>query len=153
MDSPHKPRICISVCEATVAALQNSLAAAAEVGDLIEVRLDCLEPAELETGASLITTLLEKLPRETILTFRPAEQGGQRRINRETRRAFWSGAIFSESFFDVELDVAEEFNSIERPHRYRLIGAGQSVHTMISAAFPEIWMRFTSAWQAPRRGF
>jgi len=113
MDSPHKPRICISVCEATVAALQNSLAAAAEVGDLIEVRLDCLEPAELETGASLITTLLEKLPRETILTFRPAEQGGRRRINRETRRAFWSSAIFSESFFDVELDVAEEFNSIE----------------------------------------
>ncbi len=113
MDSPHKPRICISVCEATVAALQDRLGAAAEVCDLIEVRLDCVTPAELETGASLITTLLERSSCQTILTFRPAEQGGWRSINQETRRAFWSGAIFSNSFFDVEVDVAEEFNSIE----------------------------------------
>jgi 3-dehydroquinate dehydratase/shikimate dehydrogenase len=114
MNSPHKPRICISVCEATVAALQHSLAAAAtEVCDLIEVRLDCLTPAELETGASLITRLLEKSSCQTILTFRPAEQGGRRPLSHEARRAFWSGAIFSQSFFDVELDVAEEFNSIE----------------------------------------
>jgi 3-dehydroquinate dehydratase/shikimate dehydrogenase len=111
MDSPHKPRICISVCEATVAALQHSLTAAAEVCDLIEVRLDCLTPTELETGASLITTLLEKSSYQSILTFRPAEQGGRRQINRETRRAFWSSAIFSGSFFDVELDIAEGFNS------------------------------------------
>jgi 3-dehydroquinate dehydratase/shikimate dehydrogenase len=113
MDPPHKPRICISVCEATVAALQRSLAAAAEVCDLIEVRLDCLTPAELETGASLITTLLEKSSCQTILTFRPVEQGGRRPIKQETRRAFWSSAIFSESFFDVELDLVEELSLME----------------------------------------
>jgi len=55
MDSPQKPRICISVCEPTVAALEDAISAAAEVCDLIEVRLDCLEPLELETGATLIT--------------------------------------------------------------------------------------------------
>jgi 3-dehydroquinate dehydratase/shikimate dehydrogenase len=113
MDSPQKPRICISICEPTVAALEDAIAAAAEVCELIEVRLDCLEPLELETGASSITKVLEKSACESILTFRPAEQGGQRQLNDETRQAFWSGAIFSESLFDVELDVAERFNSTD----------------------------------------
>jgi len=111
MDSPQKPRICISVCEPTVAALEDAISAAAEVCDLIEVRLDCLEPLELETGATLITKILEKSACESILTFRPAEQGGRRALDDETRHAFWSDAIFSESLFDVELDVAERFNS------------------------------------------
>lgn len=113
MDSPQKPRICISVCEPTVAALEEAIPAAAAVCDLIEVRLDCLEPLELETGASLITRLLEKSACESILTFRPAGQGGRRQLSEETRRAFWSGAIFSESFFDVELDLAEQVNATE----------------------------------------
>lgn len=111
MDSPHKPRICISICESTVAALENAIAAAAKLCDLIEVRLDCLNPLELETGANLITKILGKSACESILTFRPAEEGGQRQLDDEQRQAFWSGAIFSESLFDVELDVAERFNS------------------------------------------
>lgn len=111
MDSPQKPRICISICEATVDALEDAIAAAAEVCHLIEVRLDCLDPLELETGASSITKVLGKSACESILTFRPAEQGGRRELDDETRHAFWSDAIFSESLFDVELDVAEHFNS------------------------------------------
>jgi 3-dehydroquinate dehydratase/shikimate dehydrogenase len=113
MDSPQKPRICISVCESTVDRLEHAIATAAEVCDLVEVRLDCLDPQELEIGASLITRLLEKSACESILTFRPAEQGGRRQLNDETRREFWSGAIFSESFFDVELDLAEQVNATE----------------------------------------
>jgi 3-dehydroquinate dehydratase/shikimate dehydrogenase len=111
MDSPQKPRICISICEPTVAALEDAIAAVAEVCNLIEVRLDCLEPLELETGASLITKVLGKSACESILTFRPAEQGGRRQLDDEARQAFWSDAIFSESLFDVELDLAERFNS------------------------------------------
>ena len=111
MDAPSKPRICVSVCEPNVAALEEAISAAAAVCDLIEVRLDCLAPTELETGASLITKLLGKSACDSILTFRPAEQGGRRQLDDETRQAFWSGAIFSESFFDVELDMAEGLNS------------------------------------------
>jgi len=77
------------------------------------VRLDGLESLELETNANRITKLLEKSACESILTFRPAEQGGQRQLSDETRYAFWSSAIFSESFFDVELDLAERLNSTE----------------------------------------
>lgn len=113
MDSSHKPRICISVCEPTVAALEGAIASAVEVSDLIEVRLDCLDPLELDTGAGLITKLLKEAPCESILTFRPSEEGGRRALDDDTRQAFWSGAIFSESFFDVELDLAEKLNSNE----------------------------------------
>jgi 3-dehydroquinate dehydratase/shikimate dehydrogenase len=113
MDSSHKPLVCISLCEQTVAALEQAIGAAAEVSDLIEVRLDCLDPFELETHAGAITKLLQQAACQSILTFRPSQEGGRREIDDATRQAFWSSAIFSESFFDVELDLAEKFHSIE----------------------------------------
>jgi len=72
-----------------------------------------IAPLDLETAAGSITKLLQGISCETILTFRPAEQGGLRTLDDATRQAFWSGAIFSESFFDVELDLAEKFSSSE----------------------------------------
>ncbi|HEV7684114.1 MAG TPA: shikimate dehydrogenase [Pyrinomonadaceae bacterium] len=113
MDSSHKPLVCISLCEQTVAALAQAIAAAAEVCDLIEVRLDCLDPLELETGAGAITKLLEQAACQSILTFRPSQEGGRRALDDATRQAFWSSAIFSGSFFDVELDLAEKFQAID----------------------------------------
>lgn len=113
MDSSQKPRVCISLCEPTVVALERAIAAAAEVCDLFEVRLDCLEPLELETGASSITKLLEQSACESILTFRPSQEGGRRALDDATRQTFWSDAIFSSSFFDVELDLAEKFHNSE----------------------------------------
>jgi 3-dehydroquinate dehydratase/shikimate dehydrogenase len=91
------------------------MAAAAEVCDLIEVRLDCLDPLELETKAESITKLLQENKCESILTFRPAQEGGQRQLDEATRLSFWSDAIFSKSFYDVELDLAEKFNNSENP--------------------------------------
>jgi 3-dehydroquinate dehydratase/shikimate dehydrogenase len=113
MDSSHKPLVCISLCEQTVAALAQAIAAAAEVSNLIEVRLDCLDPLELETGAAAISKLLEQAACKSILTFRPSQEGGRRALDDATRQAFWSSAIFSGSFFDVELDLAEKFHAIE----------------------------------------
>jgi 3-dehydroquinate dehydratase/shikimate dehydrogenase len=89
------------------------MASAVAVYDLIEVRLDCLEPHELESGTGWITKLLQDARCESILTLRPLQQGGRRSLDDETRQGFWSGAIFSESFFDVELDLAEKINSAE----------------------------------------
>jgi 3-dehydroquinate dehydratase/shikimate dehydrogenase len=113
MDSSLKPRICISVCELTLAALERAISAAVKVCDLVEVRLDCLDPAELQTGANLITKFLQDTHAEFILTFRPSHEGGQRQLDDETRHAFWSDAIFSNSLYDVELDLAEKFASHE----------------------------------------
>lgn len=91
------------------------MANAAEVCDLIEVRLDCLDPLELETKADSITKALQESACETILTFRPAEAGGKRQLDEATRQTFWSDAIYSQSYFDVELDLAEKFNNNETP--------------------------------------
>jgi 3-dehydroquinate dehydratase/shikimate dehydrogenase len=113
MDPYHQSRICISLCEPTVAALERAIAASVEVCDLIEVRLDCLDPLELKTGAASITKLLQQSACESILTFRPSQEGGRRALDDATRQTFWSDAIFSSSFFDVELDLAEKFLSNE----------------------------------------
>lgn len=110
MDLSHKPRLCIAVCEQTIQALERTLALASEQAELVEVRLDCLEAAELETNGGLITELLQRATCETILTLRPQEEGG---ADEETRHAFWSGAIFSESLFDVELELAEKTICLE----------------------------------------
>ena len=95
MESPQNPRICISLCETSVAAFKRAIEAAVEVCGLIEIRLDCLEPLELETGTVLITKLLQEAACESILTFRPSLEGGQRQLDDDTRQAFWSDAIFS----------------------------------------------------------
>jgi 3-dehydroquinate dehydratase/shikimate dehydrogenase len=113
MDSSQQPRVCISLCEPNIAALERAIAAAVEVCDLIEVRLDCLEPLELRTGAASITKLLEQSACGSILTFRPSQEGGRRALDDATRQTFWSDAIFSSSFFDVELDLAEKFHTNE----------------------------------------
>ena len=113
MDSSQKPRVCISLCEPNVAALERAIAAAVEVCDLIEVRLDCLKPLELKTGAASITRLLEQSACKSILTFRPSQDGGLRALDDATRQTFWSDAIYSSSFFDVELDLAEKFQGNE----------------------------------------
>ncbi len=96
-----------------MAALKLSTALAANVCDLIEVRLDCLDPLELETNSASLTQLLQEAPYESILTFRPSQEGGRRSLDDATRQSFWSDAIFSASFFDVELDLAEKFNTNE----------------------------------------
>lgn len=114
MDSPQKPRVCISLCEPTLAALEPAIAAAAAVCDLIEVRLDCLEPLELERGRLLIEQALLKSGCESILTFRPAEQGGRRELDHAARSSFWrsrSSSAFDGCLLDLELDVVEEFVS------------------------------------------
>jgi len=113
MDPSYQPRICISLCEPTVAALEDAIASAVRNSDLIEVRLDCLDQLQLENGATAITRLLQEAPCKSILTFRPSQEGGRRALDDATRQTFWSDAIFSSSFFDVELDLAEKFNTTE----------------------------------------
>ena len=107
MDSSHQPRVCISLCEPTLEAFKAALTNCKNC-DLVEIRLDCLESSELETAAERVTQLLKHFNLETILTLRPWGRGGEP-LSDETRLGFWSGAIFSESFFDVELDLAEQF--------------------------------------------
>ncbi|MEP6570225.1 MAG: shikimate dehydrogenase [Acidobacteriota bacterium] len=109
MDSPQKQRVCISLCEQTLIALELAIARAVAESDLIEVRLDCFDPLELETESLAIESAVECSGAESILTFRPAEQGGRLALDYAARYLFWNSRIAwaSNNFFDIELDVVE----------------------------------------------
>ncbi|MDQ5846909.1 MAG: type I 3-dehydroquinate dehydratase, partial [Acidobacteriota bacterium] len=68
-----KPTICISLCEQTIESLERAIARATNAANLIEVRLDCLEPLALDQNFVAIERQLQNSQRPTILTNRPRE--------------------------------------------------------------------------------
>src|SRR5687767_12780983 len=88
--SENKARVCVPVCVRRAGELPGAAARAAEVADLVELRLDCLEENELEAALRLLRALRRANTRPFIYTFRPSEQGGGRRLGREERAAFWA---------------------------------------------------------------
>ena len=79
-------------------------ARAAELADLIELRLDCLDP-----DSRNISELVQSISCPVILTFRPSEQGGHRHLSRERRLSFWKSAPRSENvWWDVEGDLLQD---------------------------------------------
>lgn len=101
-------RLCVPICVLNASALDQSIARAAQVADVIELRLDCLQAAELAEGLRILPTLLRTRPSPLIFTLRPAEQGGHRALDSAERYSFWSlFELFSESdLIDIELDLA-----------------------------------------------
>jgi len=89
--------ICVPVCEKDPDALRN----ACELGDWIELRLDCLDG---------IPDNFKEITRPLILTFRPSEQGGYRELTREERLRFWSSiAPHGETvWWDIEGDLVHD---------------------------------------------
>jgi 3-dehydroquinate dehydratase/shikimate dehydrogenase len=108
-------RVCVPVCVKNAAELRPSIERAAEVGDIVELRLDCLEAGELDAARAQLGALLEAAGRPFIITYRPREQGGGVSLSIEERAAFWRdvplwlrGAARRErAFVDVELDLLE----------------------------------------------
>jgi 3-dehydroquinate dehydratase/shikimate dehydrogenase len=102
--------ICVPVCVERARDLAASVARAARVGDLVELRLDCLRGAELEEALRGLHALLRTQSCPFILTLRPAEQGGHLEIDSLSRVAFWLEYFgYDEQFTgfaDIELDVA-----------------------------------------------
>ncbi len=121
--SENKARVCVPVCVRRAGELPSAVARAAEVADLIELRLDCLEAHELEAALRQLGAPRRAHTQPFIYTFRPAEQGGARRVNHEERAAFWTkllqdareGLDKDADFADIELDL------LESPHGPRLV--------------------------------
>lgn len=94
-------RICVPVCEKDFSALRDACERASQWADVVELRLDCLD--------AIPESLLSNISRPVILTFRPSEQGGYRKLNRDERLAFWKTAPRGEGvWWDVESDIANE---------------------------------------------
>lgn len=108
-------RVCVPVCVKRAAELRPSIERAAEVGDIVELRLDCLEPDELDAARANLVSILATLERPFLITYRPKEQGGGVDLSLEERAAFWrevplwlrAAAGRERAFVDVELDLLE----------------------------------------------
>ncbi|HVQ38218.1 MAG TPA: type I 3-dehydroquinate dehydratase, partial [Pyrinomonadaceae bacterium] len=70
----NQPQLCVAICETSLGALLEAGKRAAEFGDLVELRLDCL--SEDDFGSEQVENLLREFSVPAIITYRPAEQGG-----------------------------------------------------------------------------
>ncbi len=102
----NEGKICVSVIGQTAEDLLAKVEAAGKVADIVEVRADDLDPAEL-------SPLFEKLSSDKVLiiTFRPRSQGGRSPADFNQRLNFWM-SVYSQyhhdsdtTWFDNELDL------------------------------------------------
>lgn len=118
MSETSHARICVPVCEAHAGGLRQAIARAAQVADIIELRLDYLAGDELFKAMRELPALASASPRPLILTLRPAgPQGGRREMEMSTRRSFWCQQLLLDdshaSFADVELELALQLRQPE----------------------------------------
>jgi len=99
-------KICIPVTGATADEMIANINLAAEVADLIELRVDSLEPDEIEPLFRKLKPVDHQKP--FLITFRPKEQGGCRDLTIHERQSFWANG--NDDFWggDFEEDVVEE---------------------------------------------
>jgi 3-dehydroquinate dehydratase/shikimate dehydrogenase len=94
-------RICVSVCEKSIEALESAAVRAGECADVIELRVDCL------TRLEDLRPVLDRISLPVVLTFRPGEQGGHRVLDHQARQLFWKTAPHTE-WWDIESDLTPE---------------------------------------------
>ena len=85
----NKGKICISICAKTAAELFQKVSLAEPLADVIELRLDCLAPSEVDTALED----LPKISKQYLITYRPSEEGGIRVLPLSARLMFWKRAI------------------------------------------------------------
>jgi 3-dehydroquinate dehydratase/shikimate dehydrogenase len=107
--------------------LRGAITRASEVGDMVELRLDCLaDDAQLEQATRVeLPALFGERARPFILTFRTAEQGGHQTSDTARRARFWaenfSPGRERADYADLELDLAEFLAAGETGRAAKLI--------------------------------
>ncbi len=110
MESDH-PLICVSICEQSIDAIEQGITQALPVADVVEIRLDCLDPALMRDPG--VERLLERSAKPTIVTYRPAQQGGHQTLDNKTRLRFWLFDRPSTHFVDIEFDLVRNTELFE----------------------------------------
>ena len=104
-------KICVPVCVPRASELSPAIARAAEVADIIELRLDCLLAAELDSAKSVLDSVIGTAENLIILTMRSGEQGGRVSLRLDERSQFWAsiGPTTENCLRDFELDLVQEY--------------------------------------------
>ncbi|MGE3168814.1 MAG: shikimate dehydrogenase [Pyrinomonadaceae bacterium] len=98
-------KICVSLCAGTADELKRHIAEAGPLADVVELRLDCLDPLELDEA---LGTLVPDRP--FLMTYRPGSQGGNAPDEMMVRMMFWvsmpskTDLELSHMWFDNEID-------------------------------------------------
>ncbi|HYN84039.1 MAG TPA: shikimate dehydrogenase [Pyrinomonadaceae bacterium] len=87
-DARHTARICVPVRPRRASEIAEAVARASREADLVEIRFDHLDPAELEAAPAHVAPLLDS-PATLVFTLRPREQGGARESADDEREHFW----------------------------------------------------------------
>src|SRR5258706_4285303 len=108
---PSSGKICVPVCVKRAKDLAAAIKDAAEVADIVELRLDCLANTELELARSSLAGILGSSSVPKIVTLRSAEQGGHTAADHDTRRRFWASlqGLPENCLIDLELDLVLDF--------------------------------------------
>jgi 3-dehydroquinate dehydratase/shikimate dehydrogenase len=85
----NSAKICVPVCVQHAGDLAAAIKRAAEVADIIELRLDCLEATQLSVIEVYLPAVLKDFRHPFIFTFRSSDQGGQRTLDAADRVSFW----------------------------------------------------------------
>lgn len=109
-----KPTICISLCEQTIESFKRAILKASNSADLIEIRLDCLDPLQFDRDFTAIDRLLQNSRRPIILTNRSAAQGGRQGLTTGLELLL-SNQSASATFIDIEFDLVRNPSLFEPP--------------------------------------
>ncbi|MCA1620111.1 MAG: shikimate dehydrogenase [Acidobacteria bacterium] len=115
MRETNQARVCVPVCVRRADELRASVTRAAELADVVELRLDCLDADQLAPARGLLGALLGETRPPFIITYRPREQGGGRDVSLGERADFWRELPEAlrdvggreRDFVDLELDLLE----------------------------------------------
>lgn len=141
MKPENKLQVCIPVCASTIASLKEAVIRAGSVAGIVELRLDCLFPKELERFNELYPYLSSSAV-PVILTLRPAEQGGNSSLDLASRNRFWRSSPDSNLFRDVELELLEADRS---PHaRYDQLICSHHDFSQVPADLEAIYKRMSA---------
>jgi 3-dehydroquinate dehydratase / shikimate dehydrogenase len=110
----NKGRLCVPVCVRRAEELRRAIVRAAEAGDFVEIRFDCLEAGEAAAALAVLGQLNDAARPPLIYTFRPAAEGGRSEATVPERIEFWrslarrlAGRGGAPVFADVELSLFE----------------------------------------------
>src|SRR2546421_9672189 len=99
-------KICVPVCVRHIDELKTATQQAARLGDVIELRLDCLE--DPEGALAIVRALVDQGGTDLIVTMRAPDQGGAGSHSHDERRRFWSCARdLPKVLFDIEFEFPE----------------------------------------------